>query len=541
MAEPPHVPPAPPESTGAGQPAGKRRVAPGWLLPALLVAALVAASMAGVTAYRQRQEIHRLRAEVADAHAEIARLETRLAEAEEGGSGGGLGGLLDDLLGGGLREGGLHGLLDRLLDGLLDGTGGRDDLLGGADVPALTDCLGAGLGGLGADPIPTGDRASQLAAVTERVEALRALELVDPVDPQMLSGDAFSARLTALVSEEYPEADADADRRVLTALGAVEEDVDLRALRLDLIGEHAGGFYSSDTGELVVRADDDGAPLTPAEQVILAHELQHAVADQTLGLPLDGDTVATGDPARAALALIEGDASLLMQQFALDALDFADQLAVAIDPSVTTSRARIGDYPEYLQRELVFPYTVGMAFVCGLYAEGGWPAVDAAYTDLPTTTAQILWPERYTAGEAAAATAALGAPGGAWTMTGRDTLGAAELLWLFSAPGNDPGAALGDPRGRAAAWAGGSRELWIDGDDSAVGLALAERPGERALCASMTDWYDAAFPDARRARTSGQEALAVTGPDQDAVVVCDGSSVRVGIAPDLQTARTVAG
>jgi len=95
--------------------------------------------------------------------------------------------------------------------------------------------------------------------------------------------------------------------------------------------------------------------------------------------------------------------------------------------------------------------------------------------------------------------------------------------------------------GGSAAWAGGQLELWTDGPDSAIAIALTERAGEPDLCGSMTAWHDAAFPDARSATTTGDEALAVTGTAQDAVVVCADDSVRVGIAPDLATARRLVG
>ncbi|MEX0659581.1 MAG: hypothetical protein WD080_10645 [Egibacteraceae bacterium] len=543
----PSVPP-PPDEPGWSRPSERARPGlPTWLLPALLLVVLVALAVLGMLSYTQRQEVERLRADLTEAEERIAELEAGRAA-----GGGGLGELLDDLFGGG--DGDLDGLLDGLLDGdldleglfggLLGGAGGLEDLLGGAGGADLTRCLaGGGADGMlgGDDPIVADDLDEQVDAAVERVEAMRGLAFQEPVETELVPTAEFVARITELVSEDYTATDADRDRRVLAALGAVERDADMRALILDLVGEQAAGFYSTDTGELVVGADDPAAPLRPAGLVILAHELQHAAADQNLGLPVDHHDGDGGDEARAGLALVEGDATLFMQQFALGALELMDQLAMATDPSVAASQEQITGFPEYLQRELVFPYTEGMAFVCSLYADGGWPAVDAAYDALPTTTAQILWPERYTAGEPAVTVAGLGAPGGSWSQARTTTFGAAELLWLFSAPGDDAGAGLDAPRERAAAWAGGQLELWTDGADSAVGIALAQRADEPDLCASMAAWHAAAFPDAQSVSTTGDEALAARGQDQHTVVVCAGDRVRVGVAPDLATARQVAG
>ena len=531
---PPPVPPGPGGVGGSGRPG-----LPRWVLPVLLVVAVLALAVTGTVAVRQHREIERLRADLAEA-------EERIAELEEGG--GGLGRLFGELFGegGGGLEGLLEGGLDGLLEGLLEGRdgGGPEDLTGGVDPADLARCLGGdGMGGLfgGGDPIVADDLPSQIDAIADRVADIRGLELRDPVEPELLPSAEFTALITDLVREDYTEEDADLDRRVLSALGAVDEDVDLRGMAVDLVGQQAAGFYNTDTGQLVVRADDPDELLGPTGQVVLAHELQHAAADQRFGLPDDPDAPADGDADRAGLALVEGDATLFMQHFTLDAFDMMEQLGMATDPSVAGSQEQLEGYPEYLQRELVFPYTEGLAFACDLYADGGWAAVDEAYADLPTTTAQVLWPERYAADEGPADVAALADPGGSWSQERSSTIGAADLLWLFSAPGDDDAAALDEPRDRAAAWAGGQLELWTDGAASAVGIALAQRPGERDLCASMTDWYDAAFSEAEPADLSGEEALAVSGPDQDAVILCDGDGVRIGIAPDLATARRVTG
>jgi hypothetical protein len=55
----------------------------------------------------------------------------------------------------------------------------------------------------------------------------------------------------------------------------------------------------------------------------------------------------------------------------------------------------------------------------------------------------------------------------------------------------------------------------------------------------VTAWYQRAFPSATAVTTTGDERLAVDGPTQDAVVRCGGGEVRVGIAPDVATARAI--
>ena len=56
--------------------------------------------------------------------------------------------------------------------------------------------------------------------------------------------------------------------------------------------------------------------------------------------------------------------------------------------------------PYVLRQSLAFPYVEGLAFVTTLLSSSGWDAVNAAYGDPPSSTEQVLHPEKYVAGEA---------------------------------------------------------------------------------------------------------------------------------------------
>jgi hypothetical protein len=518
-----------------------------WLWPVSIVALvlLLLLSIGGgaLLVLDRQRDIRALERELEAARTELERTREELADARaddgdapvEGAPGGGLGGILDGLFG---DEGGLDlgGLLEQFggggLDGILEGAGGN---------AALFACLsGAGVGGGAAEPITGSDAQAQVAAITERVEGLRELRFDGDLDTTFLPTADFEDRVRKQFDADYGAEDADVDRRILVGLGAVPRAFDLRERFLDLISGQAAGFYDPRTREIVVRADPDGA-LSPAEQLTLAHEIEHALSDERLGLPDREDAADDVDGARASLALVEGGATLVMQQYASSALGVGDQLRMATDPAVAQAQRQLQTFPHHLQRDLQFPYEDGLAFTCGIHSDGGWRAVDAAYADLPTTTAQILWPERYRSGEGATAPRAFAATPPGWTEARTTTLGAAELLWLLEAPGGDTAAALDDPLGRTAAWDGGALRLLTRGDDSALAVALVQRDGEPDLCATMADWYRAAFPGDREVPAGSGERLVVDGAAQDAVLACDGDEVRLGIAPDLATARALGG
>lgn len=380
--------------------------------------------------------------------------------------------------------------------------------------------------------------ASQLDRVARVVAEVRRLSFGSVPEPVYLSREELAERAATLVEEYAPE-EADVDRRILSLLGAVPADADLRALLSTALSEQVAGFYDPRTSELVVGAPADGQRLGPLDEVTLAHELEHALADQVLGLPYADRDPAPGeeDAAFAAAALTEGDATLTMILYAEAALTPVDRAGLLAEQAALT--AELGDLsvlPHYLQRSLSFPYEEGLAFVSALHGLDGFAAVDGAYRRPPRTTLEILLPAMYAQQQIAAADPReVPAPGAPWEH--RDTLafGAADLLFLFEAPGDDLARALDDPYAAAVTWRGGEVTLFTQGEQSAIGVALE---GEAGLCTALAEWYAAASPAAARTDTPDGTAR-FDGPEQDAVLRCAGREVRLGIAPDLPTAEAL--
>ncbi|HEV8572188.1 MAG TPA: hypothetical protein VGR49_03935 [Actinomycetota bacterium] len=409
------------------------------------------------------------------------------------------------------------------------------DLFGASFSAGL--CVGlAGGGSEGAREVPD---TSTVDGVARELEDIRELSFRELPEPRYLSPAQMSAEVAASFEEDYPTEEAEDDERTLAMLGAIPPDTDLKATLSGLVGEQVAGFYDPDTGDLVVLGS--GGQLDPVKKVTLAHELDHALTNQALGIPLEeSPPPGEEDAALAVRALAEGDATLAMSMFAGQSLSYQEQLSMNFSSFPDQgSVTEIAHVPHYLARTMLFPYLEGLLFVCELQVEGGWDAVDAAYREPPTTSAQILFPERYEAGEGAVDPRDPGRLPAPWTRSDVSALGAADLLFLFEAPGGNPAAALDDPLERAAAWAGGEMHLWRRGEDSALGVALAQRHGEPPLCDAVARWYGAAFVGRGGGPRAG-EKLALDGEAQDAVLRCAGSEVRLGIGPDLATARALA-
>ncbi|MGH2621901.1 MAG: hypothetical protein ACRDHG_15215, partial [Anaerolineales bacterium] len=214
--------------------------------------------------------------------------------------------------------------------------------------------------------------------------------------------------------------------RTLSLLGLMAPDYDLFDLYMELYSEQIAGFYDDELKQMFVV---QGAGFRGSERITYAHEYTHALQDQHYdlrnGLGFNDEACELDSERCAAIqALLEGDATLLEERWLLtyatdqdyqDLLEFYDSLESPVFDSA----------PPFLQEDFIFPYQSGRAFVEHFFLDGGWASVDAVYAEPPSSTEQILHPERYPNDqpikvEAAELLASLGA---GWREIDRDVLG----------------------------------------------------------------------------------------------------------------------
>ncbi len=139
------------------------------------------------------------------------------------------------------------------------------------------------------------------------------------------------------------------------------------------------------------------------ERLTYAHEFTHALQDQhfdleALGLRDDAEDEYDGEYLTAIRALIEGDASLIQQQF-LQSYYSPGEAVRLMKESMDVDMSVLDSAPDVLRESLYFPYMQGLTFAQALYEDGGWAALDAAYANPPRSTEHILHPDRYLAGD----------------------------------------------------------------------------------------------------------------------------------------------
>jgi hypothetical protein len=220
-----------------------------------------------------------------------------------------------------------------------------------------------------------------------------------------LSSEELSRYLGTLIDEEYPESKARIDERTLVAFDLLGPGVHLRELRRRLLLENVAGFYDERPGKKRLYAVSADRRLTPANQVILAHELRHALQDQYVDVhALLPDAIGDFDDRRlAVMSLLEGDATLVMERFLLHHLPGVEEGSEPDLSGLSLPAPPVAGAPPVLRDQLVAPYIAGLDFARALYKAGGWAALKSAWQHPPESTDQVLHPDRYFAHHAARA------------------------------------------------------------------------------------------------------------------------------------------
>src|SRR5262245_5813546 len=167
-------------------------------------------------------------------------------------------------------EGRRRGQMILLLCALLLGApqAGEEPPLDPADI---LDALLGGLMGLG--EISGEDLQKEVAQVG-------GIPFRSTVPLDFMSREDLKGYLEELVEAEYPPEQALADQRTLVGLSLMEPGTDLRALRARVLEENIAGFYDIRPGHKRLYAVSSNRRLSPSNQVVLAHELRHAMQDQ---------------------------------------------------------------------------------------------------------------------------------------------------------------------------------------------------------------------------------------------------------------------
>lgn len=419
------------------------------------------------------------------------------------------------------------------------GSGGSDGALEDGE-PSLYSPAFAAAAGCRPAPVAASEPggAESVELIAEEVERLRDLEFEDDPPVTFLTQEALAAHVADLSREELADDEVEAEVDALKRLRLVPDDFDIDAF-IDSTAQQVLGLYDPQTQELLVGSS--GA-LDAIEQITVAHELDHALTDQAFGLPdlrWDADRA---DAQSAERALIEGDATLLMQHYGI--LEFPDRIQEVLGGSATEAQRRdFQNLPYILRRSLAFPYQEGFLFTCALYSGKGWRAVNRAYDSPPESTLEIVFPGLYGEIEPEIPDDPR-PPGRGWDKAHSAALGAVDLQWMFEAPAGRFTGNVAEEARQVSRWRGGRFHVWQQDEEIVVALSIVEddhlaEGDSPSICNRLIQWYSASVPEADFA--VDEDVRGVWSSEGEAAAVdCEGNQTRFVAAPELRTAVRVA-
>jgi hypothetical protein len=236
------------------------------------------------------------------------------------------------------------------------------------------------------------------------------------VKRQLTSRDAVEAFI-----QKGMEDDKDAQRLrrselVLKKFGLLPQDFDMQKFLVALLREQIAGYYDPKTKTVNLLDWIDAVQQRP----VLAHELTHALQDQSFNLgkwmltedpddkksPRAAD-IASDEASLARQSVIEGQATAVLINYMLapsgQSLQSSPQIVEALkagmlvggDDSVELRKA-----PGFIRESLTFPYRYGLDFEVALMIRvGREKAFSGPFQNPPVNTRQIMEPNTYLSGE----------------------------------------------------------------------------------------------------------------------------------------------
>jgi hypothetical protein len=378
-------------------------------------------------------------------------------------------------------------------------------------------------GGSGGGAAGAKAAAAKVGPIARRVETIRGLRFKQFPKPLIVTPAQTRADQLRELDRHTTPGERRSAARVLELLRLLKPGTDLRAISGDVASEQVAGYYDTRRKRLAIVAGSLAGDDVTSE-ITLAHELDHALDDQRIGVR-DIASPGTDDYASAYTALVEGVATSVMDQYARRFIDPGRLLSSAF-ASAGPALSSTDKIPPYVLSSILFSYTSGEKFVNELRRVArGWKLVDyALHTRPPRSTEQVIHPEKYLVDERPVAVPVSGLrrvlPRG-WKRAAGGTVGEFDTDQILKLAVSNTVA--GDA---AAGWGGGSYALWSarGGTPSALVLAWAwDTPADAAQFMAAARQYVAKT-------LGGKVVLRAAGPLRSVLV----------IAPSLAEAGRIA-
>src|SRR6202008_4803343 len=169
----------------------------------------------------------------------------------------------------------------------------------------LLGCLAAASPAASQTPRPVKDLCGEANRIAEDLTTISGMPLHHSVPCDYITKEKINEFLKKRVKEVASPEEIRAEELTLKKFGLVPQDFDLAKNTVELLTEQAAAFYDYEKKKLFIT---DSTP-SENQEPVLAHELAHAIADQSYNL---SKFIKSGrksdDGSTARLAVMEGQA-----------------------------------------------------------------------------------------------------------------------------------------------------------------------------------------------------------------------------------------
>jgi hypothetical protein len=241
------------------------------------------------------------------------------------------------------------------------------------------------------------------------------LPIKHKVKRRLAKRDEVQAYIQKSMREDKDAKRLERSSAVLKKFGLLPRNFDLSNFLVTMLREQVAGYYDVKTKTVNLLNWVDVEQQKP----VLAHELTHALQDQSFGIEnwMKGSTegadnkqntpsasdIENDEESGARQAIVEGQAMVVLLDYSLaptgKTLLDSPQIVDALKQGMMTGAAdspAFRDAPIFLKETLTFPYRYGLDFTGALLKAGGKElAYAGAFKDPPKTTREIMEPQTY--------------------------------------------------------------------------------------------------------------------------------------------------
>jgi hypothetical protein len=245
-----------------------------------------------------------------------------------------------------------------------------------------------------------------------------SLPIKSEVKRRLVDRDEVVAFLKRSMAEDKDTQRLERSEAVLKKFGLLPADFDLQTYLVNLLREQVAAYYDPKTKTVNLL---DWVELDQ-QRPVLAHELTHALQDQSFGVEkflkasdtdLDDKPQPTwedflnDEASDTRQAVVEGQAMVVLVDYILaptgrsllNSQEMVDALKAGMLVG-TPDQVQFHNAPVYLKEALTFPYRYGLDFTADLLRSGGKErAYQQPFKDPPQISRQIMEPQTYLTGE----------------------------------------------------------------------------------------------------------------------------------------------